>query len=157
MTIDDNHGLCQNALHISQVYKLHRVLSMIEISIDPTVQILSRSHISWVSTPCSVDSKSATCPMIRRSKSDLNSMAQIISRFRWLCFLPLQVTVGEAPRWSWINGPKQTSIWWLRSNRDFAYHDFDGYVSCLSKSRVMNLGDGAGSTVQNKPWSDGCD
>jgi hypothetical protein len=113
-------------------------------------------HILRVSTPCSVDSKSvkfqslATCPMIRRFRSDLDSTTQIISRFAyrdfgvlvvmflaspsrdsrnsdmesdqrsrsqldlmaaiksqfhisrfwWLCFLPLQVTIGEAPRWS---------------------------------------------------------
>ena len=74
-------GYAKKALHISWVYKLHRVWSTIEISIDPTVQILSRPRISWVSTPCSVDSKSATCLMIRRFKSDLDSTAQIISWF----------------------------------------------------------------------------
>jgi hypothetical protein len=58
---------------------------MVEISIDPTVQVLSRSRISRVSTPCSVDSKSAkfqslaTCPMIRRSRSDLESTDHIRS------------------------------------------------------------------------------
>ena len=59
VTTGSDHRLCQKALHILRV-----------------------------STPCSVDSKLAkfqslaTCPMIRRSRSDLESMAPIISRFR---------------------------------------------------------------------------
>jgi hypothetical protein len=79
--------------------------------------------------------------MIRRSRSDLDSTAQIISRFRISisafllhCFLPLQVAIHETPKWSWINGPDLILIQRLRSYRDFAYRDFDILVALFLAS-----------------------
>lgn len=142
VTTGGDHRLCQKALHISQVYKLHRVWSMIEISIDPMVQILSRSRIPYHAplTPSqrlvlwfdgldliliqwlrsyrdfddllvmflaspSHDSRNSEMESDQWSRSHLDLMDAIkswfrISRFRWLCFLPLQVAIGETLKWS---------------------------------------------------------
>ena len=52
------------------------------------------------------------------------SRSRISMFLRWR-FSSLQVAIGETPRWSWINGPEQTSIWRLRLFRDFAYREIE--------------------------------
>jgi hypothetical protein len=64
----------------------------------------------------------------QRSRSDLDSMAAIKSRFRHSCcivFLSLHVAIPETLIWSWINGPDLILIQRLRLSRDFSYREIE--------------------------------
>jgi hypothetical protein len=55
--------------------------------------------VMFLASP-SRDSQNSEMESDQRSRSHLDLTAAIKSQFRWLCFLPLQVAIGETPKWS---------------------------------------------------------